>query len=174
MSRPVFAVPTDIELRLDPIRPHWIIEGTPRARSACLARSADRTFMVVAWSCSAGRFRWHYTVDETIYIVSGEVFVTDEKDEVRRLGAGDVAYFPAGSRSVWHVPHEVRKIATCRQSLPRPLGLMLRIWNRAINRLTGSDGGAELGGDGAMHSETGRAASASAACGVIDNVAAHP
>jgi uncharacterized cupin superfamily protein len=170
VSRPVFAVPTDIELDLDPIRPHWIIEGTPRARSACLARSADRTFSVVAWSCSAGRFRWHYTVDETLYIISGEVFVTDEKGE---LGAGDVAYFPAGSRSVWHVPHEVRKIATCRQSMPRPLGLMLRIWNKAINRLTGSDG-AELGGNGATHSETGRAASVPAACGVIDNAAAHP
>ncbi len=29
----------------------------------------------------AGRFKWHYTVDETIHLISGEVFVTDENDK---------------------------------------------------------------------------------------------
>jgi uncharacterized cupin superfamily protein len=43
--------------------------------------------------------RWHYAVDETVHIISGEVIVTDEQGRVHRLGPGDMAFFPAGSHS---------------------------------------------------------------------------
>lgn len=143
----VFAAPADAELALDPICPDWIVEGTPQARSTCLARSADGTSAVYAWSCSAGRFRWHYAFDETLHIISGEVFVTDENGKVRRLGPGDMAFFPAGSSSLWHVPAQVRKLAVCRHSMPRLFGFALRAWNKAIRRLTGAAAGeARFGG----------------------------
>jgi len=152
----VFASPADVELAPAAIPPHWIIEGAPQARSARLARSADGTALVVAWSCTAGRFNWHYGGDETLYILSGEVLVTDEKGEVRRLGPGDMAFFPAGSLSIWHVPHEVKKLAICRHSMPRPLGFALRAWNKLVNMLTGSSAGGSnlesrpaVGGEGA-------------------------
>jgi uncharacterized cupin superfamily protein len=136
VSEPVvFTAPADIELSADPIRPQWIIEGTPQARSKRLAQSADGTSMIMAWSCTAGRFEWHYAVDETVHIISGEVHVTDEKGEIRRLGPGDMAFFPAGSRSIWHVPHRVRKLAVCRHSMPRPLGTVLRAWNKFVETL---------------------------------------
>jgi len=137
MSRPVFAVPADVELELDPIRPDWVIEGTPQVRSKYLARSADGASSVMTWSCTAGRFIWCYKVDEMLHVISGEVFVTDEKGAVRRLGPGDMAFFPAGARSVWHVPHEVRKLAMCRHKMPRPFGMLLRAWNHLIDRVTG-------------------------------------
>jgi len=76
----VFAAPADIELFDDPIRPQWIIEGTPQARSKRLAQSADGTSMIMAWSCTAGRFEWHYAVDETVHcnrnnaVFSGPLF----------------------------------------------------------------------------------------------------
>jgi uncharacterized protein len=174
MLRPVFAVPADIELDADPIRANWIMEGTPHARSACLARSADRTSSAMVWSCTAGRFSWHYAVDETAYILSGEVLITDEMGETRRLAVGDVAYFPAGTRNVWHVPHDVRKLAVCRHSMPRSLGAMLRLWNLAINRLTGFSSGRRTRSlRVAMRHEAG-AASAQAMRGVIDKAAARP
>ena len=137
MSRHVFAVPADVELDADAIRPDWVIEGTPQVRSKYLARSADGASSVMVWSCTAGRFVWCYKVDEMLHVLSGEVFVTDEKGAVRRLGPGDMAFFPAGVRSVWHVPHEVRKLAMCRHNMPRPCGLLLRAWNNLIDRLTG-------------------------------------
>jgi uncharacterized protein len=137
MSRAVFAVPADVELELDPIRPDWVIEGTPQVRSKYLARSADGVSSVMAWSCTAGRFIWCYKVDEMLHVISGEVFVTDENGAVRRLGPGDMAFFPAGARSVWHVPHEVRKLAMCRHKMPRPFGTLLRAWNHLIDRVTG-------------------------------------
>jgi uncharacterized cupin superfamily protein len=142
VSEPVvFAVPADVELEPAPIPPDWIIEGRPQARSKRLATSADGTASVMAWSCTAGRFNWHYAVDEAIHIISGEVFVTNEKDEERRLGPGDMVFFPAGSHSIWHVPHEVRKFAVCRHSMPRPLGTALRAWNKLVGILTGTAGG---------------------------------
>jgi hypothetical protein len=95
----------------------------------------------MVWSCTAGRFKWYYTVEETLHIISGEVFVTNEKGEVRRLGPGDMAFFPAGSRSSWHVPERVLKLAVCRHTMPRPLGVVLRAWNRLRDIVTGFSAG---------------------------------
>jgi len=145
LSQPiVYAFPADIELADDPIRANWVVEGAPRARSKCLAQSADGTSRVVAWSCSAGRFNWHYAVDETVHVVSGEVFVKGEDGQVCRLGPGETAFFPAGTRAVWHVTERVRKIAVCRYSMPRPLGRLLCLWNRAVDRLTGFSRGRKM------------------------------
>ena len=142
MSKPViFAAPADLELRADPIPANWIIEGAPQVRSLRVAESADGTSSVMVWSCTPGRFNWHYTVDETLHVISGQVLVTDEKGEVRRLGPGDMAFFPAGSRSVWQVVEPLRKLAVCRHSMPRPLGYALRAWNKMVDLLTGFSAG---------------------------------
>jgi uncharacterized protein len=132
-----FADPATVELAPNPIPHNWIVEGAPQARSKQLAVSADGTSMIMAWSCTAGSFTWNYPGDETVHIISGEVFVTDETGQVRRLGPGDMAFFPAGSRSTWRIPHEVRKLAVCRHGMPRPLGTLLRVWNKLVDRLTG-------------------------------------
>jgi uncharacterized protein len=137
----IFAVPAEVELDPDPIRPHWIIDGAPQARSKRLAESADGTSTIMAWSCTPGRFNWHYSVDETLHIISGEVFVTNEQGETRRIGPGDMVFFPAGSRSTWHVTKEVRKLAVCRQSMSRSFGYALRTWNKLFDTLTGFSAG---------------------------------
>jgi uncharacterized cupin superfamily protein len=142
----VFTVPADLELNPAPIAPHLVIEGNPRARSRRLSASADGTSSTMVWVCSAGRFHWNYLVDETLYVVFGEVHVTNEKGEVHHLVPGDLAHFPAGSRSIWYVPHEVTKIAFCRHSMPLFCGYALRAWNKLIALATGFDGGA-LEGD---------------------------
>lgn len=140
MSQPVvFAAPAEVELLPAPIPPHWVIEGAPRAHSKRLATSADGTSSVVAWSCTPGRFRWHYDVDETLHIISGEIFVTDEKGQSRRLGAGDMVFFPAGSTSLWHVTKDVRKLAFCRHAVPPPIGFALRAWKKLAAILSAPD-----------------------------------
>jgi uncharacterized protein len=137
MSPPIIvAPPATVELSSAPIPEPWILSGTPEARSKQLARSQDGASSVMAWSCTAGRFNWHYTVDETVHIISGEVFITNEKGEECRLGPGDMAFFPAGSRSTWYVPVEVRKLAVCRQAMPLPFGFALRAWNKLARIMT--------------------------------------
>jgi len=144
VSKPViFATPADVDLMSDPINPDWVIEGAPQVRSKRIAESADGTSSVMVWSCTAGRFNWYYKVDETLHVVAGEVFVTDEKGETHRLGPGDAVFFPVGSRSTWHVPNYVRKIAVCRHGMPRPCGYVLRAWNKVIDKLTGFSTGRE-------------------------------
>jgi uncharacterized protein len=126
----VTANPATVELAPSPFPAEWVLDGCPRAQATAIAHSRDGDMMVIAWSCTKGRFRWHYTVDEMAHILSGEVFITDQCGTERRLGPGDTAFFPAGSSSIWLVTQEVRKIAVCRVALPRLLGLSLRIWNR--------------------------------------------
>ena len=134
-----FAVPADLKLKAAPIPADWVIEGNPQARSCRLSTSPDTTASTMVWTCTPGKFRWHYNVDETLYILEGEVFVTDHNDEVHRLGPGDVVFFPAGCDSVWHVTKDIRKIAFCRQSMPLVAGFGLRAMNKFINILTGRD-----------------------------------
>lgn len=143
----IFASPATVELTPDPMPAHWVVEGMPQVRTARLATSADGTSSTMVWSCTAGRFYWHYLVDETLHLISGEVFVTDENDQVRRLGPGDMAFFPAGSRSLWHVPHEVRKLAVCRHRMPRPCGYFLRLWNYLVDVMTGFSAGEAVPGE---------------------------
>src|SRR5882762_5444671 len=106
----VVALPAQVDLAPAPIPADWILAGKPEARSKQLVRSRDGASSIMAWSCTAGRFNWRYTVDETVHIISGEVFITDETGEERRLGPGDMAFFPAGSRSIWRVPRQVRTL----------------------------------------------------------------
>jgi hypothetical protein len=51
-----------------------------------------------------------------------------------------MAFFPAGSSSLWRVPSEVRKLAVCRHTLPQPLGLALRAWRKLLTIITGQSG----------------------------------
>jgi hypothetical protein len=62
---------------------------------------------------------------------TSEVTITDERGEEQRLGAGDMAFFPAGSTSTWHVPVHVRKLAVLHPEMP----VSLRFAWRALRRM---------------------------------------
>jgi len=133
---------TDLaELQPVPILP--ALAGAPAARSKVLARSRDRTSWIMVWECNAGRFIWNYGVDETVVVISGEVFITSDGGEERRLGQGDMAFFPAGSSCVWRVIDHVKKVAILRQDLPIPLGIGVRVWHKLLG-VTGWRGGSSL------------------------------
>jgi len=128
--------PAAVPLELSPMRAEWVLEGNPITRTRLLATSADATATTLLWDCSAGRFNWFYDIDETIYFLEGSCKIKDETGSVRRLGAGDWLFFPAGSKAEWTVDEYVRKIAFCRQALPKPV-LMLRSAYRLFKRLIG-------------------------------------
>jgi uncharacterized cupin superfamily protein len=126
----VTADPSSVELQPAPFPEEWIIEGRPQARAREIARSQDGAMTVIAWSCSKGRFRWRYQVDEMLHILSGEVILTDEDGSERRVGPGDTVFCPAGHWFNWHVVEDVRKVAVCHVAVPRPVTFGLRAWNR--------------------------------------------
>jgi uncharacterized cupin superfamily protein len=134
---------TDVVLKSAPIRPEWIIDGDPVARNCVISRSHDRMATTLVWDCTAGRFKWIYDVDETIHILEGGVTLTQADGSVKRLHAGDVVFFPAGSSATWQVHGHVRKLAFCRQPVPRPVSLFLRAWRKAAGLGAGAGKGME-------------------------------
>jgi uncharacterized cupin superfamily protein len=119
----------------------WVLSGTPEARSKRLARTRDGTTSVWVWECSEGQFNWHYYIDETVFIICGEVFITEEGQQERRLGEGQMAYFPAGSSCVWRVTAKIKKLAFLRHDLPYLLGFSLRAWHALLQMARIRSGG---------------------------------
>lgn len=110
-------------LELMPVPQAWIIEGQPVARAVTLTESRDKRYRSGVWECSAGTFDWHFALDEIVHILEGEVFI-DYGATRLHLHPGNVAHFPAGTSSRWHVPERVRKFFTHRE--PHRVERMLR------------------------------------------------
>jgi len=98
---------------------------------------------LVLWECTAGQFKWHYSTDEVLIVVSGEAYMMKEGGGERRFGPGDMAYFPAGSSCIWRVPDSIRKVAVIRETTWRPLGFCLKACNKLL-RMTGLKGKSAL------------------------------
>lgn len=110
-----------------PINPAWIISGQPVARAASHSQAKDGCAVTSVWDCTAGTFSWYFGWDETVVILDGDVHVTGEDGAQRLLRTGDIAYFPAGSTSVWRVDRYVRKTAFIRRPHPAPFVVAYRL-----------------------------------------------
>jgi uncharacterized protein len=128
----VIAATNATDLEPAPIVPGWILSGKPEAQSKIMAKSKDGTSIIMVWECTPGRFNWHYCEDETVVLIAGEVFIAIGNDPERRLGAGDMAFFPAGSSAIWRITDRVKKVAVLRHALPYPLGFALRAWSKLM------------------------------------------
>jgi uncharacterized protein len=143
-----FGVASHVTLKDAPINSDWILEGEPVARNALLSRSEDQSAFTLIWECTAGVFDWHYDIDETVYILEGMVEVTDDTGATRRLDAGGTAFFPAGSHARWRVQNYVRKVAFCRNPLPKSY-LLAKNMAKTVLRTVGlrkADGGSTMFG----------------------------
>lgn len=101
-----------------PVNPAWVLEGKPVARIEHLSSSADGSASTYFWDCTAGRFNWFYTFDETLHILEGSVTLKFPDGRSRHVAAGDVVFFPKGSSAEWTVERYIRKLAFCRTALP--------------------------------------------------------
>ena len=121
----------NVDLKPSPIEPSWILEGNPEARSHPLSISACGTATTLIWSCTEGKFKWYYDLDETIMILEGSIVLESEGMPPKRYGVGDVIFFREGAHAKWHVEGYVKKVAFLRQSNPLGLGFAIR----AVNKL---------------------------------------
>jgi uncharacterized cupin superfamily protein len=124
--------PRTVALTPSPIRKDWILEGNPETSSAEIARTNDGSTQVFVWRTTKSRFNWFYDFDEVVSVLDGEMFLIDGANAPsgkpeRRIGPGDVVFFPAGSTATWRVPDHVRKIATMRHPLPGPIDSLFRL-----------------------------------------------
>src|ERR1700733_1011478 len=135
---------TKDKLKTNPIRPEWILEGRPVARAELLSSSEDGTASTYFWDCTAGRFNWFYSFDETFHILEGDVTLKYPSGVSRRVGTGDTVFFPAGSSAEWTVDRYVRKLAFCRTPLP---GYLIRA-RQVVRRLKRAIRGGAPSNDG--------------------------
>ena len=145
-----------IALSSAPINTDWILDGAPVARAQQIYRSRDGAADTFIWECTAGRFKWFYSADETVFIIEGAVVVWDDAGIYNHLQGGSTIFFPAGSRAEWLVDRYVRKIAFCRVPLTRKL-IAARYVYRRFKRLIGQGSGEReaapiLLGHGTAHS----------------------
>ena len=130
-----------------PIQPSWVLEGAPVARIQLLSESADGTASTWFWECTAGRFNWFYSFDETLYILEGGFTLKDLLvGNTRRVIAGDVVYFPKGAQAEWTVDKYVRKLAFCRSALPAYLVSARNVARRMRGLMRGGAGREPAGG----------------------------
>src|SRR3984885_11482640 len=129
----------------NPIQAAWILDGSPVARAELLSSSADGTASTYFWDCTAGRFNWFYSFDETFHILEGSVTLKYPSGVSRRVAAGDTVFFPAGSSAEWTVDNYVRKLAFCRTPLPSYLTAARQLVRR-LRRMVGGDSGKEGSG----------------------------
>jgi uncharacterized protein len=125
----------NVELERGEIPAEWLISGSPEIRSKILGRSKDLLAVAVLWECGATSYKWHYNQDEAYIVLSGEGFMTDVNGVEHRYGAGDVAYFPAGTDSTWRHPDHFRKVAVLKETVPSLAGAALKVWNKLLRVL---------------------------------------
>jgi uncharacterized cupin superfamily protein len=140
MKPTLIASSTAQDLNPAPIVPDWIESGKPEAFTREIIKSKDGTTQFLIWHCSAGSFNWHYGCDEALVVIAGETFITLADEDERRLGPGDMAYFPAGTSARWRIPRYVRKVAVLRPSLPKPISFPARAWGRLLSALGAHSG----------------------------------
>jgi len=139
----VMLTPEMVDLEPEPFPPGWAVGGSPQARCKKVVRSHDRTSHVVVWDCTPGSFKWHYGMDETIVVISGEGFMINDKGEERRFGPGDMGFFPAGSSCTWRITQHLRKVGVLKENVGRPIGLAVKAWHKVL-RILGLSGKSAL------------------------------
>ncbi len=105
-----------------PIEPaQWIKEGNPQAHGAVLNQSADKRLSSGYWTCTRGKFDWHFTWDEFVHILEGQVQITEDGGDTYTLRPGDCAHFPKGLLAHWHVLEPVKKFFVLKTDEPLEL-----------------------------------------------------
>lgn len=95
---------------------HEILEGVPDARALFTAKSADDRAAAGFWSCDVGRYEFIFDYDEFIYLIEGEVVVSEAAPSTQTyvLRAGDTAHFPQGITTIWQVTRRMTKYFVAR------------------------------------------------------------
>ena len=98
-----------IELKLSPIKPSWVISGSPVCHANKFESAHDGMSASGIWGCvGPATFEWYYEGDESVYILEGsaEIEYLGKKFVLR---AGDSTHFTDGTKATWNVPERVKK-----------------------------------------------------------------
>ena len=104
-----------------PIPAEDIVSGEPEAHWAVMWQSDDGQLFNGVWHCTPGAF-YLDNADETVCLIEGRATVTPEGGDPVQLEAGDTAFLPEGSRSLWEIHETVKKAFHHHDSTGQMLG----------------------------------------------------
>ncbi len=105
------------------VNPAWIKQGKPSFAQVEIYSTPDGRTSSGLWSCTGPTtFEWQFAVDETVYVLEGEVEITYQGHQFT-LRPGDTATFHGGTSAVWKVSKYLKKSYALHN--PGPLG---RLW----------------------------------------------
>jgi uncharacterized cupin superfamily protein len=95
-----------------PLPPEIIVDGVPDAKVHWLRASGagEPAYYAGVWTVEPCTFDYTFEMNETAHIVEGNVVVTQTDGPKLELGPGDVATFPKGARTRWHVRARLKKV----------------------------------------------------------------
>ena len=99
----------DAVLESWPLAPELIVQGAPEASGRILSSSEDGRMVRGIWASTPGGFRWDWTCDETVTVLSGRASVSLSDGRFVELAPGDMAFFETGLSSVWTIHEPFRK-----------------------------------------------------------------
>jgi uncharacterized protein len=99
----------DAELESWPLADELLLDGAPQASGRILSASEDGRMVRGIWACTPGRFRWDWSSDETVTVLSGRATVRLSDGRAVELAPGDMAFFEAGLSSTWTIHEAFRK-----------------------------------------------------------------
>lgn len=88
-----------------------VISGDPDGRVHWLRQegNGDGILLTGMFSAQESVFPYEFIGDESLHLLEGAVTVELEGKGNVELAAGDIASFPKGARSVWHVRAPMKK-----------------------------------------------------------------
>jgi hypothetical protein len=92
-----------------PIPENQILSGKPEANGSVLWQSEDKRLLNGIWECTPGSFTWDFTWNETIYLLEGNILLTDSDGNKTEVSPGDLIFVPAGTKVTWEISKHVRK-----------------------------------------------------------------
>ncbi|MFN8546636.1 MAG: cupin domain-containing protein [Candidatus Eisenbacteria bacterium] len=92
-----------------PLPASLVMQGEPQASGLVLAKSDDARIVRGIWASTPGRFRWEWSYDETVVVISGRATVELSDGRRVELVPGSMAYFERGLQSVWTIHEDFRK-----------------------------------------------------------------
>jgi uncharacterized cupin superfamily protein len=86
-----------------------ILAGSPVQRAWELFVSEDQRFSCGVWECAPGKWRVVFDENEFCHLLAGEILITADDGQQRRVRAGEAFVTPAGFTGTWEVLTPARK-----------------------------------------------------------------
>ena len=92
------------------LAPEKLIEGNPKQTVWNHYSDASGRYFAGFWESEVGKWRIHYTEEETCHLLAGVSVITDEHGNAVTLRAGDSFVIPKGFVGTWEVVEPSRKL----------------------------------------------------------------